>query len=199
MDTSTVGASSGVSTTIPSNNNAFNQIKSEDFLKLLIQQLQFQDPLKPMSNEELVGQISQIRTMEMNSSLTTALDTLTKQQQFGLSASLIGKYVESAPASEDEAPIRGTVSSIEYRDGEQILRLDNGAEMPISKLGAVTTLDQLARDIVGITVQGAVPNGNGEPVPFQGTVKSARIADGQLLLTLDNGQEVPFRYVLSTV
>lgn len=197
MDTSTIGATAGSGAT-GTLNNAFNQIKSEDFLQLLIQQLQFQDPLEPMTNEQLISQISQIRDMEMNTNLTRALETLTLQQQFGMSASLIGKYVESIPTEEGLAPVRGTVASIEYQSsGEQILRLDNGAELPLSRLSAVTTLDQLARDLIGLTVQGATPGANGEPVSFDGKVTAAEIVNGQLMLTLDNGQQVPFRYVLS--
>jgi hypothetical protein len=66
-------------------------------------------------------------------------------------------------------------------------------------VGAITTLEQLARDLVGLTVQGATPGPGGQPVPFEGRVQSAEIVDGQLMLTLESGQRVPFRSVASTV
>lgn len=198
METTTVGASAGVGASTGAG-SAFNRIKSEDFMQLLIQQLQFQDPLEPVSNEELVSQISQIRDMEMNTNLTRALETLTLQQQFGMSASLIGKYIESA-GDATSPTVRGVVASIEYRaDGSPVLRLDTGTEVPLARVGAITTLEQLARDLVGLTVQGATPGLDGQPVPFEGRVQSAEIVDGQLMLTLESGQRVPFRYVASTV
>jgi flagellar basal-body rod modification protein FlgD len=199
VETTTVGASTGIGASTAAS-SAFNRIKSEDFMQLLIQQLQFQDPLEPVSNEELVSQISQIRDMEMNTNLTRALETLTLQQQFGMSASLIGKYIESSPADANTPTVRGVVASIEYRaDGSPVLRLDTGTQVPLADVGAITTLEQLARDLVGLTVQGATPGPDGQPVAFEGRVQSAEIVDGQLMLTLENGQRVPFRYVLSTV
>lgn len=197
METTSVGASASVS--VPSTGGGFDQLQSEDFLQLLIQQLQFQDPLEPVTNEQLVSQISQIRDMQMNSTLTETLQSLTLQQQFGMSASLIGKYIESIPPGEGLPALRGVVSSIEYTDtGDPVLHLDTGQSVPLDKLAAVTTLERLAADLVGVTVSGALPNDSGEPTTFQGKVVSADIDGGDLKLTLDTGEVVPFKYVTST-
>lgn len=40
------------------------ELTSQDFLKLLVTQLTYQDPLDPMGNEELLRQISSIREIE---------------------------------------------------------------------------------------------------------------------------------------
>ena len=73
----------------------FNAMNAESFLKLLITQLQNQDPSAPMSNEELLGQISTMRDLQSSIELSDTLDSLaasqTSSSQTQLAASLIGK------------------------------------------------------------------------------------------------------------
>ena len=72
------------------------QVGRDDFLKLLIAQLQNQDPLSPMDNQEFAVQLAQFNSLEQLIGVNEKLDSLAGQQglasQFN-TASLIGKQV----------------------------------------------------------------------------------------------------------
>src|SRR3954454_21856779 len=66
------------------------------FLKLLVTQLQNQDPLSPMDNAELTSQIAQINTVSGINTLNTTVQGLSSQflqMQSLQGASLVGKNV----------------------------------------------------------------------------------------------------------
>jgi flagellar basal-body rod modification protein FlgD len=75
---------------------AGGQITRDDFMKLLIAQLQNQDPLKPMDNQEFAVQLATFNSLEQLIGVNEKLDSLVGKQ--GLSgqlnsAALIGKEV----------------------------------------------------------------------------------------------------------
>ena len=74
-----------------------NEAGSQDrFLKLLVTQLQNQDPLSPMDNAELTSQIAQINTVTGIATLNTSVQALSGQflqMQTLQGAALIGKDV----------------------------------------------------------------------------------------------------------
>ena len=69
-------------------------LKAEDFIKMMITQLQNQDPLQPTGSDQLLSQMSQIGQMQSASSLQTTLQGLAQQNQIGAASSLIGKTVQ---------------------------------------------------------------------------------------------------------
>jgi flagellar basal-body rod modification protein FlgD len=68
----------------------------DDFLKLLIAQLQNQDPLKPLDNQEFAAQLATFNSLDQLIGINQKLDGLGEQQrlvgQLG-AASLIGKEI----------------------------------------------------------------------------------------------------------
>ena len=72
------------------------QITRDDFMKLLIAQLQNQDPLSPMDNQQFAVQLAQFNSLEQLVGLNEKLESLANQQglvsQFS-STALIGKQV----------------------------------------------------------------------------------------------------------
>ncbi len=68
-------------------------IGKEGFLKLLITQLQNQDPLEPMSNEDFAAQLAQFSALEQMQNLNQNFDNLTDLTRLGSTSSLIGKNV----------------------------------------------------------------------------------------------------------
>jgi len=73
-------------------------VGKEDFLKLLVTQLQHQDPLQPMDNTEFVAQLAQFSTLEgitnMDSHLGTIGDSILSLNNFG-AAGLIGNEIKA--------------------------------------------------------------------------------------------------------
>ena len=73
-----------------------NGLDSDAFLKMLLVQLQYQDPTAPMDNAQMVSQLSDLTMMEQNAELVHAMNQLRDQmyQSQGLYASnLVGKQV----------------------------------------------------------------------------------------------------------
>lgn len=92
----------------------------EDFLKLLVAQMQHQDPLEPMSNEEFVLQLSQLSTMEQLQNLTGSMDAMSDLSMLGNAAGLIGKDVTFTNPETLET-VSGTVSELEVSNGNHVL------------------------------------------------------------------------------
>ena len=121
-------------------NRGLADIAGDDFINILVKQLEFQDPFKPMSNEEMIAQLSTIRELEMNTRLSQTLQQVTDQQRFGSAASLIGRFVRGNVADDEGMPIEisGIVKAIRFTaDGEVMLELDDGDVLPLAKLEEV--------------------------------------------------------------
>lgn len=74
------------------------KLSNDDFLKLLLLELQYQDPTSPMDTEQILTQTSQLATLEASENTNKALETLatslnTSMQYTGLSA--IGKLADT--------------------------------------------------------------------------------------------------------
>ncbi len=74
----------------------------DDFLKMLVMQLRFQDPLNPMNGTEFAAQLAQFSSVEQLTNINTSLDAsldasylMTQAITNSLSASLIGKDVKA--------------------------------------------------------------------------------------------------------
>lgn len=91
-----------------------------DFLRILVTQLSFQDPLKPMDNKEFVAQIAQFTTLEQTRQLNERIDTLLAIQSSTQSVGLIGKTVEVSTAN---GPSQGTVTTVTFANGQAQLSL----------------------------------------------------------------------------
>lgn len=111
------------------------KLKTEDFIKMMITQLQNQDPLEPAKNEQLLAQMSQIGQLQSTEALQSSLKTLVMQNNLGASSSLIGKEVQGQTPSGDK--IGGIVNSVRVEGEDIVLELDNGQNL---QLGRVTSI-----------------------------------------------------------
>lgn len=64
-----------------------------DFLKLLVSELSNQDPFEPMKNKEILEQLSAIRSLESNMTMTENFKTLLNHQELGSAAALIDHVI----------------------------------------------------------------------------------------------------------
>ena len=91
--TSSSASTTAAASSLASASDAGSQ---DRFLKLLVTQLQNQDPLSPMDNAELTSQIAQINTVSGIATLNTSVQQLSSQflqMQTLQGASLVGKDV----------------------------------------------------------------------------------------------------------
>ena len=98
------------------------QLKAQDFIKMMITQLQQQDPMEPAKNDQLLAQMSQISQLQSSTQLSDSLKGMVQQNQIGSAATLIGKTVQGLDGNND--PISGLVTSV--RVGVGIRKLEGG-------------------------------------------------------------------------
>jgi flagellar basal-body rod modification protein FlgD len=89
---------------------SMDDLDSNDFLQLMITQLQQQDPLNPMDNNQMVQQISSIRELSATTKLTSTLDSVQAGQNIATASSLIGKSVDAIDDSGN--PVTGVVGRV---------------------------------------------------------------------------------------
>lgn len=99
-------------------------VGQEDFLRILLTQLQFQDPLKPIDNQEFIAQLAQFTGLEINRQQSDKIDTLLTIQSATQSLGLMGRTVE---VSTDGGAQIGTVSAIRYREGAPLLTVQTAS------------------------------------------------------------------------
>ena len=114
-------------------------LKPEDFINMMVTQLQNQDPTQPASNDQLLAQMSQIGQLQSSTDLQTSLKSMVLQNQIGSAATLIGKSVQGMDTNNNT--IGGLVNSVRVQDDGVSLELDNGQSL---ELGRVTTISPTA-------------------------------------------------------
>ena len=81
---------------ISNNSTGNDELGKEQFLQLLVTQLQNQDPLNPMEDQEFIAQMAQFSSLEQLMNLNTSMQGLTdatNNQQMFSATNYIGKYV----------------------------------------------------------------------------------------------------------
>lgn len=109
-------SSTSATSSSASKTDRFEDMKTEDFLALLIAQLQNQDPTNPMSNEEMINQISQIQEIRSNTQLTETLEAVSLGQSMATASALIGKTIIGLPEGET-GYYEGKVAYVTLQDG----------------------------------------------------------------------------------
>ena len=115
-----------------------NNLGLEDFLKVLLTQLTYQDPLKPLDNQEFIAQLAQFTSLEQNRQVNDRLQQLLTIQSATQSVGLLGRTVE-VQSSTGGTNTTGEVTTLRFRQGEPLVtvRATNGSvltDMPLSQI-----------------------------------------------------------------
>jgi flagellar basal-body rod modification protein FlgD len=94
----------------------------DDFLKLLITQLSYQDPTAPMQDKEFIAQMAQFSSLEQMTTMSRDFAKLTAIVSGSEASQSLGKNVELV---EGENVIQGTVKAVTR--GETPMVLVNGS------------------------------------------------------------------------
>jgi flagellar basal-body rod modification protein FlgD len=109
---STTGTTSASKTTLE---NPSSVLGKDDFLRLLVTQLKYQDPLKPTDQSQFMSQMAQFSTVEGISNLGKTLDTMNQSSAVSQAVGLIGKQVTYLQA--DGTSSTGLAGSVSLLDG----------------------------------------------------------------------------------
>lgn len=111
-ETTAITGASAQSAATPAKKGA---VGKDDFLKLLVTQLRFQDPMNPMEDKEFIAQMAQFNALEEMQKLNRNFSAQNDFAQLSQASSLIGKTVAIKTESEHFA---GKIVEVRRVDGE---------------------------------------------------------------------------------
>ena len=116
-----------------------NGMNQEDFLKILLTQLTYQDPMKPMNNQEFMAQMAQFTSLEQTQQLNDKISTLISNQAALQSVGLIGRTVDISSTS---GALTGTVVSLSLSGESPLItvRTSAGVTLPNISLSQITAV-----------------------------------------------------------
>lgn len=122
------------------------ELGKDAFMKLLVAQMQNQDPMAPKDNQEYIAQLAQFSSLEEMQGVNENLVALALLQegnavlsQLTNSSALIGKQVVYADPQSNE-PKTGTVEAVKLTDGAVSLMI-GGQEISLSSVSEITASD----------------------------------------------------------
>jgi flagellar basal-body rod modification protein FlgD len=100
-------------------------------LKIVLTQLTYQDPLKPMDNFQFVSQLAQFSQIQQGQQMIDSINTLVRAQTTGQAATLLGKQVDIATR---QGTITGKVTAVAFTSGSATLTIETAQGLTISEL-----------------------------------------------------------------
>ncbi len=110
------------------------KLDSEAFLKLLVAQLRYQNPLEPTDPSAMLGQTAQFTQVETLQQLAQVSAQLAGLSQSSMAAGMVGKEISSVSA--DGATLTGRVDAVRFSASGPVL-LVGGAEVPLAAVSEV--------------------------------------------------------------
>lgn len=174
----------------------------DDFMKLLIAQLQNQDPTNPMQDTDFIAQMAQFSSLEQTMNLTKAFEKFAEvqsQSQLIQYNSFVGKNVHwhevTEADGEDGKPVvnegAGLVASVKYVNGSVIFIMEDGKELTPGNISEVLSGSGNANHLVeaSMLIGKTVGYMDGEEEKT-GQVTSVSNKDGKIQYVLDDGSRI---------
>lgn len=188
-------------------NTGNSSLDKDTFLKLLIAQLQNQDPTSPMDDKEFISQMAQFSSLEQMQNVSKSIDSLSevaKQSQLMQYNSFIGKEVTwheiTSEKDEEGNPIintgTGIVSKISFTGDSVKITLSDGKILDPANISGVNGSNTSGSSnslveaslLIGKNVTYKSDDGTEDIVSSVKSVKKS--SDGSILFVLSNGNEV---------
>ena len=111
----------------------------KSLLQIILEQLTYQDPLKPMDNFQFVSQMAQFSELQQIQTLNTSITTLLSTQASLQATGLLGKTVDFTTSGSSTSSV-GTVKSVTFSSGQPSLTIAtaNGQTVANVNLSAIT-------------------------------------------------------------
>ncbi|GLC87397.1 flagellar hook assembly protein FlgD [Lysinibacillus piscis] len=181
----------------PTKETGNSNLGKDAFLKILITQLQHQDPTNPMNDREFIAQMAQFSSLEQMQNMTKAVEALlVSQQQSQLVnySTFIGKEVqwhELTDKKDDKGdPIinegTGIIKSLKFVDNSVVFTLADGKEITPGNISG----------ILSGTTTGS--NGQNTPSESESPLVQASQLIGKNVTYKDGEQELQGRIVSVT-
>ncbi len=132
-----VATPSSASTTDPVPTNPGGTLGKDDFLKLMVAQLQSQDPLQPTESSAYIGQLAQFTELEQVTNMAQSTEHSAAAQNVAQAVALIGHKVSCLNTSTGEAH-QGMVQSVQITGSGATLTVEGVTGIEPSTITAVS-------------------------------------------------------------
>jgi flagellar basal-body rod modification protein FlgD len=122
-----------------STGNSFG-LDFQSLLRIILTQLQYQDPLKPMDNFQFVSQLAQFSQLQQGQTLNDQMSSLLSAQAAMQATSLLGKTVDFTSAS--GTATSGIVKSISFARGQPEVSVETPSGEAIANI-SIATISQV--------------------------------------------------------
>jgi flagellar basal-body rod modification protein FlgD len=146
MSVTNIPSNSTLNSSVSSSNSTqssgatgFAALTSQDFLKMLITELKNQDPTQPVSNTELLQQLSQMQALQSNVELKSTLDNFANNEQIASGASFLGKVVSGTDANNNQ--VSGVADQVFMQNGTLMIGIGSSA-ISVANVTGVSLLPQ---------------------------------------------------------
>ena len=169
-DISAVGATTTVARSDDDfSSTALQGIDKEMFLKLLVAQMQYQNPMNPVDSTEFLNQAAQYASVEQLENMATQQAEMRSLQMITVATGMVGNEVTAIDPATGE-PITGVVTSVQF-DGTEPLLVIGNTVVPVTGVIEI-------RGVSGAPEAGgpAAPESGGPAaVPAEPTVESDEV------------------------
>ena len=117
--------------------NSVNGLDKDAFMKLLVAQLRYQDPMNPANGQEYLAQAAQFAQVERLEMIARSQAESIAYQQILLSSSLVGREIK---ATQGDETVEGVVSGVKFDAGNPMLVIGD-KQVPV---GAVEEVNAAA-------------------------------------------------------
>lgn len=109
------------------------ELDADDFLLLLVAQMQYQNPLSPMDSQAFIGELAQFNSLQQQVELNEAFLHFMHFQELTQATSMIGKSVVALvkDIAGEVVSAEGTVTEVYFTSTGAYLLLDDGSEVSI--------------------------------------------------------------------
>lgn len=114
-----------------STNLRANSLNQEDFLKILLTQLTYQDPMKPVDNQQFLAQMAQFTSLEQTQQLNDKIAVLISNQAALQSVGLIGRTVD---ITANGSTVTGSVTALSLAGESPLITVKTAAGATLANI-----------------------------------------------------------------
>ncbi|WP_027338694.1 flagellar hook assembly protein FlgD [Halonatronum saccharophilum] len=133
--TDSIGASSSTNNNENKVNKSNDAMGKDEFLKLLMTQLKYQDPLEPMDDKEFIAQMAQFSSLEQMQNLNSTMSDFVRYQSLSQVSNFVGKEVAVLNSSTGENVVGEVERVIVSDEGHKVVV--EGEEYPLINIQEV--------------------------------------------------------------
>ena len=173
----------------------------DEFLKILMTQLQNQDPTNPMEDTEFIAQMAQFSSLEQMTNMTNAFEKYAEAQnqtQLIQYSNFVGKEIkwhEITDKKDDKGNFiiqegKGSIVAVKFVEGGAEFTLADGKVISPGNISEVLTTGTSSNSLVEASMMiGRLIEFKGD-IEGTGTVESVSKKDGKIVYNLSDGTAV---------